>query len=147
MTQLILDDKDILQNTVQLNDNGYVQFKYTLPGKDGRTVKSDSIPRSALSGEAIITWCNFVRTQIAVDQDNTAAEKEKLRQARMKAEDEAKAAQEVQVEQPTPNSGLILPTLTAASTGQSLSLWQQYGQLLGELERVKAQLRASGEQV
>lgn len=161
MTQVILNDQEILDKTTQFNENGYVKFKFVVPGKGGRTITSNSIAKSDIGAATLIEWCNSIRGQMEADYNAEHDEKEAKRQTRIKAEDEAKNLQkavdeavqsipEAQDNDISVSSGkLVLPASVQANkiSNHINNLWTTYGNLLGELERVKAQLRAAGEKL
>jgi hypothetical protein len=139
-----IDDKQILEGTTQLSEGEYCQFKFTLP-ETGRTLTSEKFPQSELKGEVLIRWCDSVRAQIAADVASDAGEKEKKRRERIKRKKEEE--EESQEQYPTDLPPGAERTVMPDSVATSEDLWTQYGRLLGEVERIKARLRAAGEKV
>ena len=69
----MVDDKVILQRTVQEQDNGKVMLKYDLPS--GETLKSEWMPADKLKGAVLIVWCTLVRDTMKAEEEAEAAEK------------------------------------------------------------------------
>lgn len=153
MTLVVLNDQEILDKTIQKEDNGYLKFAFTTPGKGGREITSSSMPKDAVNAKVLIDWCDAIRGQMKVDYEKPAAEKEKKRQERIRKEDEEKAKLLDSVPEDQLNKAVLLPEDfaepgSAAAIPVTLShLWGQYGQALGEVKRIEAQLRAAGESI
>jgi hypothetical protein len=106
------------------------------------------MPKDAVNAEVLVLWCNTIREQMKIDYEKEAEKKEEQRRKRIDAKKKEEAVEEPgaarEQEFPDRNSP------TEALSEQVLvseDLWEQYGALLGKVERVKAQLRTMGENI
>ena len=170
MSEIILQDQEIIDLTTQVNEGDYTKFKITLPGSD-RVVTSENMKRSDIRASVLIDWCNAIRGQMHADYEGMREEMEAKRQKRIQEEDKAreaaaaeagvvfadkavhgvegvlKAAQETS-EEPK----LIIPSQIAPDgssqdnwAGNSDRLWADYGTALARVKRLEHILKERGE--
>ena len=170
MSEVVLQDQEIIDLTTQVNNGEYTQFKITLPGSN-RVVTSENMRKSDIKGGTLIDWCEAIRGQMKADYTALRDEMEEKRKARIDEEEKARLEVLEQSEGQSGAEGVLLPAIegefvnendepqliipvetikkstSANAEAHKANLWQTYGNLLGEVEKVKAQLRAMGEQV
>lgn len=166
MSEVVLQDQEILDRTTQVNEGDWTQLKIVLPSTN-RVVTSEKMKRSDLKGRTLIDWCEAIRGQMRADYQGNRDEMEAKRQRRIKEEDEAreKAAEaarevtgevisgelgdaiilpDVESEMDSEEPKLIIPNEVKSNDStqngwseDSARLWADYGAALAKVKRLE----------